>query len=57
LQFSNAIGLTREVFEDRNEILKYAGPLERGMGSWWDFALQFLVSGTIAVASLLGYFF
>ncbi len=28
-----------EVFEDRNEILKYAEPLERGMGSWLDFTL------------------
>jgi hypothetical protein len=45
------------VFEDRNEILKYAEPLERGMGSWLDFALQFLISGTIAIVSLLSYFF
>ena len=46
-----------EVFEDRAEILKYAEPLERGMGSWLDFALQFLVSGAIAILSLLSYFF
>ena len=45
-----------EVFEDRNEIVKYAEPLERGMGGWLDFTVQFLVSGAIAIVSLLSYF-
>jgi hypothetical protein len=46
-----------EVFEDRNEILKYAEPLGRGMGGWLDFAVQFSVSGVIALVSLFRYFF